>query len=298
MELKEHQPPITIEQQIDNLKALGLIIGDEDYARAFLNDVSYFRLVKAYSLNLKLKNSSYMEGITFEHIVELYLFNSNFRQLLFPQIEKIEINLRCRISNYFSNKYGLLGYEKPGNFQNADFHRESIDEIKEEIRRNKNAPFVRNFQKNYVDGKLPFYALIELFNFGTLSKFYKNMKNDDKKNIAVTFGIGYTYFESWIESIAYVRNICAHYGRLYNAILPKMPTLYKQYTQANIRNDRLFGVLLCIKHILPNDIHWHEYVNIIELLFKKYPNVEKSMMGFPENWKVYLDIEKGTKAQG
>lgn len=185
MELKEHQPPITIEQQIDNLKALGLIIGDEDYARAFLNDVSYFRLVKAYSLNLKLKNSSYMEGITFEHIVELYLFNSNFRQLLFPQIEKIEINLRCRISNYFSNKYGLLGYEKPGNFQNADFHRESIDEIKEEIRRNKNAPFVRNFQKNYVDGKLPFYALIELFNFGTLSKFYKNMKNDDKKNIAV-----------------------------------------------------------------------------------------------------------------
>lgn len=49
------------------------------------------------------------------------------------------------------------------------------------------------------------------------------MKNADKKAVATTFGIGYTYFESWIESIAYVRNICAHYGRLYNAKLSKTP---------------------------------------------------------------------------
>lgn len=43
----------------------------------------------------------YYEGVTFEQIVELYLFNANFRQILFPEIEKVEINLRCRIANYF-----------------------------------------------------------------------------------------------------------------------------------------------------------------------------------------------------
>ena len=38
------------------------------------------------------------------------------------------------------------------------------------------------------------------------------MKNVDKKVVAKSFGIGYTYLESWLESISYVRNICAHYG--------------------------------------------------------------------------------------
>ena len=108
-ELKEHQPSMTIEEQVKNLKEIGLIISDEEYAKKILNDISYFRLVKAYSLNLKIKNEKYNENITFEHIVELYLFNANFRQLLFPQIEKIEVNARCRIANYFANQYGVLG---------------------------------------------------------------------------------------------------------------------------------------------------------------------------------------------
>ena len=51
------------------------------------------------------------ENITFDMIKELYLFNSNFRQALFAQIEKVEINLRCRVANYFSCKYGNFGYE-------------------------------------------------------------------------------------------------------------------------------------------------------------------------------------------
>ena len=31
-ELKQHQPPMTIDEQVENLKSLGLIINDEEYA--------------------------------------------------------------------------------------------------------------------------------------------------------------------------------------------------------------------------------------------------------------------------
>lgn len=91
-------------------------------------------------------------------------------------------------------------------------HKTFIEDIKEEVGRNSKAPFVRNFRDNYEGGELPIYALVEVFSFGTLSKFYKNMKNVDKKVVAKSFGIGYTYLESWLESISYVHNICAHYG--------------------------------------------------------------------------------------
>ena len=56
MEIKEHQPSMDIDEQIDNLKAIGLIIGNEDYARQILNDISYFRPIKPYGLGLKKKN--------------------------------------------------------------------------------------------------------------------------------------------------------------------------------------------------------------------------------------------------
>ena len=49
-EVKQHQPPMTIDEQIENLKNIGLIVEDEEYAKRILNDISYFRLIKAYSL--------------------------------------------------------------------------------------------------------------------------------------------------------------------------------------------------------------------------------------------------------
>ena len=294
---KEHQAPSSVADQIKNLISLGLIIEDEKYAETFLNDVSYFRLIKAYSLGLKPKNGMYNEGVTFSQIVQLYKFNCNFRQLLFSLIERIEVNLRCRLANHFSSKYGVLGYEDPSNFANADYHAEFLEDIRREVDRNSKSPFVRNFRTNYKDGKIPMYALVELFSFGTLSKFFKNMKNEDKKAVASTYGVGYTYFESWIESIAYVRNLCAHYGRLYNAKLSKTPKLYKQYNEAGIGNIRVFCVLICLFHLIPHDTHWEEFVSQLDALIQKYPSVNIDTMGFPENWKAYLSTASKPEPQ-
>ena len=280
---------MSIGEQIENLRSKGLVIENEAYAQSILNDISYFRLIKAYSLGLKVKNGSYYRDIRFEDIVQLYLFDSNFRQVLYPQIEKIEINLRCRLSNYFSEKYGVLGYEDINNFAaTEDVFSGLYDDIIKEIKRKSRTPFIKNFQNNYADGKIPLYALVEVMSFGTLSKFYKNMKNEDKKAIAFHYDVGYTYFESWLENLSYVRNICAHYSRLYNAKLTKTARLYKQYTAMGISNGHVFATLILLKHLLPNDRHWHDFVQTIEILLDKYPSVKLHRLGFPQNWSEIL----------
>lgn len=68
--------------------------------------------------------------------------------------------------------------------------------------------------------------------------------------------------------------------------------LYKEYSEAGIGNNRIFGVLLCLKHILKNDKHWNMFVDKIEILFDKYENVDIATMGFKENWKELLEIDK------
>lgn len=114
------------------------------------------------------------------------------------------------------------------------------------------------------------------------------MKNEDKKAVAATFGVGYKYFESWVESLAYVRNICAHYGRLYNAKLAKAPQLYKQYNESGISNYSIFSILLTLKHLLSHDQLWRDFVQSLESLVENYPNVKLQAIGFPKEWTRYL----------
>lgn len=240
-------------------------------------------------MGFKIKNGNYHEGVRFEDIVELYLFNANFRQIILVQIEKIEINLRCRLSNYFCKRYGVLGYEDINNFTVSDQYFYVLQsEMEKELIRNGKSPFIKNFKNHYEEGKMPLYAIIELFSFGTLSKFFKNMKSEDKKSIAALYSVSYTYFESWIENVAYVRNICAHYGRVYNAKFVKTPRLYNQYTEKGIKNLRIFATLLVMKHLLPHDRHWHDFIQTIELLIEKYSSVNLDFIGFPEDWMNYL----------
>ena len=101
-----------------------------------------------------------------EQIVELYLFNANFRQITFAEIEKIEVNVRCRIANYFAETYGVLGYKEAENFADEEYHKTFIEDIKEEVGRNSKAPFVRNFRDNYEGRKLPIYPLVALHCLG------------------------------------------------------------------------------------------------------------------------------------
>jgi len=217
--LKQLQTSMSIDDQIKNLKSIGLSIPDEEYARHFLNDVSYYRLIKGFSIGLKEKNGNYHDEVSFEQIVSLYLFNAKLRQLLFSKIEIIEINLRTRLSNHICENYGVLGYKNPSIMPSKEYHASLMNDVNREIKRNSRSPFIRNFKDNYENGDIPFYALAETLSFGTLSRFYKNLNTDDKATIADLYNLKYSYLESWIETIAYVRNLCAHYGRLYNVKL-------------------------------------------------------------------------------
>lgn len=280
---KSYQPALDLNQQINNLKSINLIIEDESYAKSILERVSYYRLIKAYSITLK-ENGRYINGTSFDNIVNLYLFDMELRHILFPLIEHVEVYLRAAITNHFSLKYGNFGYKDIDNFNNKDYQQKTLGDLYREINRNKKSPFVRNFQNNYEGGEIPLYAALEVANFGTISKMYKNMKNEDKKEISKIFEVDYTYLESWIENLSYVRNICAHYGRLYGAKFTKTPKLYKEYLKLGVSNNTVFASILNLK-IISEENHYIKFCNKLIEIIKKYPCIELKHLGFIENWE-------------
>lgn len=281
--MKSLPKPLTINEQIENLKKIGLRI-DDPLAEKLLNEVSYYRIIKGFSDGLKNEYGQYKRDVTFSHIKSLYDFNTSLRHLILPEIEKIEIAFRCKLANYFSIKYGALGHMDPSKFSNAEYHTSFCNELKNEIDRNKRVPFVKNFLDNYTDRELPFYAAVELISFGTISKFYKNLLPSDKDNIAKQYNIHYKFLESWLEHLSYVRNICAHYGRLYNVNYTKKPKLYKEYREHAVADSCFYSTLLCIKHLLPTDDvdRWRKFVANLTLILEDYPLVNKQYLGFPK----------------
>ena len=78
---------------------------------------------------------------------------------------------------------------------------------------------------------------------------------------------------------------------LYNVKLTKTPKLYKSDRLANIGNQRIFGVICCMKYLISDKREWNECVENLDTLVSKYPYVNIHLMGFTENWKSHLLYE-------
>lgn len=295
--MDELKKALTFDEQVDRLeKVHKLIIDDKIKAVEILRRVNYYRL-SAYGIGLKNKDNieEYMPGISLEHIFRLYLFDSKFKNILLHIVEQIEVQLRTQISNYIALKYGPEGYMDPENFiakisrDGTDLHFSIISNFQRECERQKNIPFVKHHIEKY-DGHFPVWVSVELFTFGNLSSLFDIMFPEDRKQIAGLYKTEDNYLGSWILALVEVRNICAHYGRLYNMPLKQMPFLYTEYKKyRNTKNNKIFPILLVIKRILQNDGRWKNFYCELEALIENYSDVIIfPYMGFPDNWKEVL----------
>ena len=113
------------------------------------------------------------------------------------------------------------------------------------------------------------------------------MKEEDQKEISKSFGTSPKYLRTWLKSLVEVRNICAHYGRIYNRPLTSSPKLYSEYSA--IRTDRIFKVFIVIRRLIHNEKQWRNFSISLYALIEKYKEVINiSYIGFPEDWKKIL----------
>ena len=291
------KPALTYEEQLTRLKdEHNLLIDDDDKAIGILKQVNYYRL-SGYGLGLTKPDDKekYVEGITLEHIFRLYQFDSALRNLLIHVIEHIEIRLRAQLSNHLALKYGSEGYTDPHNFRaqknkNGTFvHDIILDNFAKECEHQKNAPFVKHHMNKY-GGHFPLWVAVELFTFGNLSSLYSIMLKEDQKAVAALYDTEAQYLGSWILALVEVRNICAHYSRLYNMPLKQTPFLYSEYKKYRGGSpNKLFPVLLVIKRMLMNNEPWGSFETKLEALMEEYDDVVVlPYIEFPPEWKEVL----------
>ena len=243
--MEYEKQPLSFEDQIELLQSRGLIIQDAKSAVFFLKRVNYYRL-SAYCIPFQQPKDRFKQSTTLENICDLYFFDRKLRQLVFDALQTIEIAIRTRISYQLAHTYGAFGYVDPDNFASYFMdHARWIRDIQSAISRS-SEEFVRHFRNKYSNSPhLPIWMAIELISFGMLSRLVRGLKHQDLKKVCILLNVPTAAFPSWMHSLSYVRNICAHHGRLWNrqlAIPPKIPKPPIWRDPFKIPNDRFFLV--------------------------------------------------------
>lgn len=276
--------PTTYNEQIEIFKSRGLIVDDEEFAKRVLSRINYYRL-SAYTLSLK-KDNQFLKDVSFHHIYQLYEFDRKLRLLLLSQLEMIEIAARAKISHHLAHKYGATSHLNEENFDKPTYFRDMNSQIDREIKRSREV-FVSHHKSKY-DGVFPIWVVIEVTSFSLLSKIYSNLKSKDQTQIAKLYSGNRVYLKNWFYALSTVRNICAHFGRLYNRKLPIHIRLSKADRKSGIQGSTLFSAVFVMGKIISNRKAWNSFVTELSALIDEYNIIELNRTGFPENWEEIL----------
>jgi len=287
----------TITQQIQQLTDRGLIIRESDNVEHYLSHISYYRLAGYWwPMQQDKINHAFKPNSKFSDVIALYSFDRELRILLFDVIEKIEISLRTKLIYHLSHEIDPWWFQNFDFFQSAPDLVKTLSAIEEEIDRSKDTFIKEHKKKHKDDGRFPpAWKSLEQTSFGSLSKLYGNLKNtvSSKNTIAQEFGtVNHTYLPSWLQSIAQIRNYCAHHSRLWNRNLPGRPKLLSNPPRRWIQEvpkehefQFLYIHLCCMKYLLNIVQPYNHFREKLEELFVKYPNVDPKALGMKESWQ-------------
>ena len=284
--------PLSIADQIAKLRLNGLIITNQTFAEKVLKEVSYFRFA-AYlrPMEANKQTHQFKPNSTFENAVNLYEFDNKLRQLLFAAIQYIEVALRAKIIQHFSMNYGAFWFMSMQLHDSEHCFLENLNSLDREVSRSKE-DFIKEHFNNYDKPEFPpAWKTLELVSLGTLSKLYYNFAdNKVKKNVAREFNLPqHIVLESWMRSLAALRNYCAHHARLWNRYFNATPQLSVRLRGNWINNhqidsNKLYAVLCCIAYWLDSLGRGSDFKKQLNALLGTYPSVDTAAMGFPIDW--------------
>lgn len=292
-QLKE---PTTYQEQLDILQKRNIVIDDPERCTSILESVNYYRFT-AYFLPFKLKDGTYRSGIRFQRVYQIYEFDRKLRGILFSALEEVEIYLRAKFAYFHAHKYGAEGYMEAANYSSHHQAEKFKENLSREISSNKRSAFVIHHNEHY-DGHFPIWAVVELFTFGMLSRFYSDMKTSDQKYLArELYGTVPKNVISWLRCCTDLRNICAHYGRLYFRIFPATPASVDA-TASQAR--QLWGAVLALKALYPDGEKWNAETlqQLCALLEEYHDDIVLGHIGFPEDWSQKLKMQHNESEDG
>ena len=293
--------PLTTEQHIALLKQRGLVIDDDVSASHYINKIGYYRL-SAYFIPFEQANKNrlaphhfFKSDVHFSQVLALYLFDRKLRLIIMEGIETIEVSLRTMWANGLTNfSHDPHAFMEVKHFRDPWQHQMQLARISGNLASSSEV-FVTHYKKKYTRPFLPpLWAIVETMTLGELSKWLTNTRNTTiKKRIGQEMGIpSIEVLQSVMQSIALIRNLCAHHARLWNRrLLKPLPNIKHlknlMQTEESTRQSKkeLFNYLVVMCHIMKHIQTTPHWKNRLTQHIAILSTDQQSAMGFPDEWQ-------------
>lgn len=313
------KPHLSFADQVGLLKQRGLGITNDWQAERHLARIGYYRLKDYWypfrqtrivilpdgsQVNETLED--FRQGTSFGHAVALYVFDKKLRLLLSDAVERIEVALRVDVAHVIGARDPFAHRDPafldpkrstaPRGASNRHAHwLQRADEAENRSR----ADWIGEFKHKYAP-PLPIWMAVETWEFGALSHLVEIAHPSDRMQISQKYGIPKPdLLSSWIRTLAYVRNVCAHHARLWNHPLVNQPMLPKPGEVPLVEHLRVYGVTqtrvyaaaAIAQHFLrvinPNS-QWKERLKDHWDHFPAVPGLKPAQAGFMPAWQTHL----------
>lgn len=293
--MKFTKPAIDVDAQIALLKQRGLVVHDGGLARHYLQFVGYYRLA-GYALPLQVNYNAdgshrFLDGTTFEDVLDLYVFDRKLRMAVMDAVERIEVAVRALLSQTMSELHGPHWFTEAAHFVPSFRHAKFIDRVKDDIGHDSSRAavrqtFIKHYYDKYGDPDLPpSWMVFETLSFGTVSQAFKNLTRQNQKPVAKAFGLDGTVLGSWLHALSYVRNLAAHHQRLWNRVYTIKPIAARHLATDLQDTTRFYAQAVIIQALLRVVAPESRWAQRLADLMAQHPSVRSDRLGFPEGWQ-------------
>ncbi|MCQ2185383.1 MAG: Abi family protein [Bacteroidales bacterium] len=296
---------------MDMLRRQGLIIEDEKYTTRVLSNLSYSRL-KPYIVPFlepagkdgrmiaDTSRRRFRPGTTFDDIYACYGFDRRLRELIFHEMEKIEVSIRTRIAYACNGQENGYWFLNPKYFKTGNSHERILKHVRYELERTDNEG-IREFYSKYSNEFPPSWLTLEATSMGTMWTIYDELSSEAlRERIAAWYGLSPRIFSNWMKHLVAVRNDCAHHNRVWDstptrvAMIPQEADIIRSsfdgaredFPSVSDKDRRHIYLTLCIIRYMQNHIKpENSFAARLKILVNNFPKVNPSIMGFPPSWQ-------------
>lgn len=277
-------------------------VGDPATAKKWLETVGYYRL-SAYWLpfekppeNNNVRSKLFKAEAKLEEVTDLYVFDRRLRVIVLEAIERVEVHVRSRWTYHMSHAHGAHAHLDHRLFSGGLNHAEQLVRLARSVEKSEET-FVVHYKAKYTEPySPPLWSATELMTLGELSKWFQATKNNSiKSQVGHDLGLPTKEIvEGTLQVLSYVRNICAHHGRLWNRRtvkrLPKIKRFQKDLVLVSEgdqeKNDnRLYNVLVVLLHLMDRQATDSTLRERLRTLIEERSDTDRSTMGFPVDWQ-------------
>jgi abortive infection bacteriophage resistance protein len=277
-------------------------VGDPATAKKWLETVGYYRL-SAYWLpfekppeNNNVRSKLFKAEAKLEEVTDLYVFDRRLRVIVLEAIERVEVHVRSRWTYHMSHAHGAHAHLDHRLFSGGLNHAEQLVRLARSVEKSEET-FVVHYKAKYTEPySPPLWSATELMTLGELSKWFQATKNNSiKSQVGHDLGLPTKEIvEGTLQVLSYVRNICAHHGRLWNRRtvkrLPKIKRFQKDLVLVSEgdqeKNDnRLYNVLVVLLHLMDRQATDSTLRERLRTLIEERSDTDRSTMGFSVDWQ-------------